>query len=95
MQKDKADFWTNRRNQLTAQMWEAYKQNDREAIADVRASIADFNKSADPKIRLTNKEVMQSMKKRKENAKRDESRTAAAKRYRGMYKEVEENFRGQ
>ncbi|MFM6926998.1 MAG: PLxRFG domain-containing protein [Bdellovibrio sp.] len=95
MQKDKADFWTSRRNQLTAQLWEAHKQNDREAIADVKRDIQAFNEKADPKLRLTQKEVAQSIKKRKQNALRDTKRLSAAKRYSSMYREVEEDFTGQ
>lgn len=94
MQKEKADYWTNRRNTLTAQMWEARKMGDREAEADARQAIRDFNQQADPGLRLTAKDVNSSMKKRKANAQRDTRREAAAKRYRGMYREMEEEFRG-
>lgn len=92
MQKEKADYWTGRRNLLTAQMWEAYRQGDREAIADVNAEIQQFNSKADPALRLSHKDVQASMKKRKSNMRRDEARMAAAKRYKGLYKEMEENF---
>lgn len=94
MQKDKADYWTGRRNQLTAQMWEARKQGDREAEADVRAKIAEFNETADPALRMTTKDLNASMKKREANRRRDENRESAAKRYKGMYKEMEQEFRG-
>lgn len=92
MQKEKADYWTARRNLLTTQMWEANRQGDREAIADVNEEIRQFNAKADPALRLSHKDVQASMKKRKQNMKRDEARTAAAKRYKGLYKEMEETF---
>lgn len=94
MQKDKADYWTGRRNQLTAQMWEAHRQKDREAEADVRDAIREFNDAADPKLRLTSKDVAASLKKHQANLKLDEKRTAASKRFKGMYKEMEEDFMG-
>jgi hypothetical protein len=94
MQKDKADYWTARRNQLMVQMWEARKQNDREAEADVREKLMEFNQTADPALRISTKDVQASMKKREANAKRDTNRGAAAKRYRGMYRDMEAEFRG-
>lgn len=94
MQKDKADYWTARRTQLSAQMWEARKIGDREAEADVREAVAEFNEQADPALRLTYKDINVSMKKRERQKRLDEQRTSAAKRFRGMYKEMEEDFMG-
>jgi hypothetical protein len=76
------------------QMWEARKQNDREAEADVREKLMEFNQTADPALRISTKDVQASMKKREANAKRDTNRGAAAKRYRGMYRDMEAEFRG-
>lgn len=95
MQKDAADYWTARRNGLVAQAWEAKLQNDREAIADARAAIDDFNDSVkDRALKIGGKDLVRSFKARKKNADKDTERESRIKRYNQLFGDIEGDFTG-
>jgi hypothetical protein len=88
MQKDKENYWKGRRNQLMAQNWEATMHHDREAMADVKAAIREFNATSDRALRITPVEQNASVKKHKANAAADTKRTTTSKRFKGTYQEM-------
>jgi hypothetical protein len=93
MQKDAQDYWVSRRNGLVAQLWEAQRQGDREAAADVREAIAKFNASAEPKLRLSAADLNRSLASRKKGAKADEQQTARTARFKGLYQGIADDFK--
>lgn len=94
-QREQQEFWMNRRASLTRLMWEAKVQNDREAIADVRERIREYNAKAPSKeLRLSERDLQQSMRQRQLRLQRDEEGRAPLRRYDPLYQEVENALRG-
>lgn len=94
MQKDAEMYWVNKRNTVLTQYWEAVRQGDREAVADVREKIAEFNEDAPPPMRLDGGDLSRSVKARQKRARADELGIPVQKQSRAAYAEMADTFRG-
>lgn len=94
MQKDAEMYWVNKRNTVLTQYWEATRQGDREAIADVREKIQEFNEDAPPPMRLDGGDLSRSVKARQKRARADELGIPVQKQSRAQYQEMADTFRG-
>lgn len=94
MQKDAEMYWVNKRNTVLTQYWEAVRQGDREAIADVREKVAEFNEDAPPPMRLDAGDLSRSVKARAKRARADELGVPIQKQSRQTYSEMADTFRG-
>jgi hypothetical protein len=95
-QHDARMYWTKRRERLMDDLWTATYKGDREAIADTRRAIGDYNsqipKDYGPKLRITPKEMSASLKTRRKNQQLDQQGLPTQKRYRELYRNVGEDF---
>lgn len=73
MQKDALTYWTTRRNRLMVQLFEAQRQGDREAIADVRKALGDFNLEAPRGMAITGRQAAMSLRSKARNVIRQEA----------------------
>jgi len=93
MQKEQADFWVNRRNNLLTQYWEAVLQDDREAVADARSNIMEYNQDAPGPMKLMAKDISASVKARQARKRADERGVPTSKRSREMYQQTADLFK--
>lgn len=94
-QHDARMYWQGRRKGLLDQYWDATWQQDREALADVRESIQKYNEfvpQAYAKLRLTPKEINDSMKVRRRQQGLEQRDLPMQKRYRALHRDVRESF---
>jgi hypothetical protein len=95
-QREMQQYWMGRRSSLLRLAWEAKVQNDREAIADVKDEIRRFNEKAPQKeLRISERDVQQSVRQRQRILEREEQGRAPLNRYDPLYLEVERAMRGQ
>jgi len=83
-------YWGERRKQLMSNLYHAqYVMGDREATADVKAAIADFNKNAPhPNLKISAGTIKRSMDARKRAAEAAEKLVPQHKYLRGIVKET-------
>jgi len=94
-QYDRKIYWQTRRDMLLDDVWRAKWQKDREAEADVRKAITDFN-AAIPSdyadLRVKPVDIARSMKARQRVKRFEEQGTTPQKRYRSLYRDVKDSF---
>lgn len=94
-QYDRKMFWQNRRKGLLDDYWRAYQQRDREAMADVRTAVHDFNADiprdfADVRIRPI--DLSNSLKTHRRLQRAEEQGVAPEKRYRSLYRDIKGSY---
>lgn len=94
MQKDAEMYWVNKRNTTLTQYWEAVRQGDREAMADAREKVAEFNEEAPAPMRLDGGDLSKSVKARQRRARADELGIPISKQSRSQYADMADTFRG-
>jgi len=96
-QHDIRMYWQARRAGLKDDLWKATMAGDREAIADTRQAIQDFNESTPEAfrrdLRISPKEIAASLKAHRRNQKAEESSLSRERRYRRIYQDVNESFK--
>jgi len=94
-QREMQRYWSRRRESVLRTMWEAKIQNDREALADAKESVQRFNEKAPEKsLRISERDVQQSMRQRQKILERDQAGLAPSRRYDPMYRELEQALLG-
>lgn len=95
-QHDARMYWAGRRERLLDDAWKAHRQDDREAVADVRQNIEEFNEEIPEDyrqaLRISPKNLADSRKERSRRMRLEERGLPAQKRYRSLYKDVRESF---
>lgn len=95
-QHDARMYWTARRDRLLDDMWKARDQQDREAMADVRKAIDEYNEWVPEQfrreLRLTPKQLADSYKARSRQKRLSERGLPHQKRYRGLYRDIRESY---
>lgn len=94
-QHDAALYWTARQRGLLTARWEAWQQNDREALADADRAIEEYNGDLPEdlkRLRITGATLRRSRKARAAHAKRETQGRPFEKRYRELYEGIEEGF---
>jgi hypothetical protein len=96
-QYDLKMYFQGKRQILKRQYWDATREEDVEAIADVKKAVSEFNLSLgdDPqykKMRITSKELMQSIQAHRRLQKLEEKGLPSDKRSRGIYEDVRESY---
>ena len=82
-------YWTERRSGLKRHYWEAWRQKDREGVADVRKAVEEFNAEVpSPALKITGKEINLSIKARVKARAMEEKGLTGGKRYQGLDKEL-------
>ncbi len=93
-QKDMAQYYMTRRTTLMGQYFYARKANDREALADVRDRVKQFNSTAPkPELRISNSDLARSFKQRLRSQRLREKGVSDQRRLRGLYQEIEQDYR--
>ncbi|MGH9746523.1 MAG: hypothetical protein ACRD59_10505, partial [Candidatus Acidiferrales bacterium] len=85
------DFYTARRSNLLTELAIAYQVKDREAMADARAAIRNFNEEIpDRELAITSDEMRTSLKRKLEENRKTELESPRSKRFYRIYRELQE-----
>jgi len=91
LQREVATYWTQRRKRYMDEYWQAHLLRDVEMKADVRNEIRNYNNSVpDRALKITSKDIARSRKQRERIRKLEERGSSPVKRYRTLYRRVEE-----
>lgn len=96
-QYDQQVFWQARRQRLLEDIWRAKWQKNKEAEADARKAVIDFNSGVPNEppyrsIRITNADIALSMQARMRQKRADEQGKSIQKRYQGLYESVSQSY---
>lgn len=94
-QYDRQVYWQTRRQGLMQDLWTAKLEKDREAEADAKKAIVEYNASVPAEyrqLRLTGADIARSMQNRKRVMRFDEKQTTSQKKYRPLYEDVKESY---
>jgi len=92
-QREAAQFYVLRRQNLMTMWWQARQARDPEAIADVRQAIAKYNSDVpDRQLKITQDDLKSSERARERSAREIETGVAAVSRYRPLYERVRGAF---
>lgn len=91
--KDMEQFWMESRKTLLNQMWAARLSKDREAIADTRKAIQEYNANApDRGLRITGKDLANSFHSHRRAMQHDSRDQAQQKHFRGLDQSIRGNY---
>ena len=88
-------YWQARRQQLLRDVWTARLNKDREAEADARKAVTEYNMGIPAEyrdMRITGADIARSLQSHRNTVKREERQQAPQKRYRKLYEDVKESF---
>ena len=94
-QYDRQVYWQTRRTMLVQDLWRAREQRDKEAEADAKKAITEYNLGVPSEykaLRLTGADIMSGLQARAKMKKMDESKTTARRKYRPLYQDVRESY---
>jgi hypothetical protein len=89
---DIRNYYTTRREMILMDYSAAVGSKDREAVADARRSLMDYNKTAPREFRITGGNVAESVRTRAKNRRLVEMGLPEQRRYRELYKETEKAY---
>ncbi len=88
-QREQAQFYVLRRQNLMSALFQATQAQDTDAIADAKEHIRDYNDDVpDAQLRITAREMQQSLRARQRSAAEVLTSESATKRYRPIYERV-------
>lgn len=94
-QYDRKVYWETRRQDLVQDLWTAILQKDREAEADAKKAILEYNAGVPAEykaMRLTGADIMRSLQSREKIKRADENQTTTSRRYRPLYEDVRQSY---
>jgi hypothetical protein len=94
-QYDRQVYWQGRRKVLFDDHWTAYWQKDREAQADVRKAITEFNQSIPAEyrgLRITSGDLVRSIQTHKAKQRAEEQQSTPQRRYKPLYRDIKESY---
>ena len=94
-QYDRKIYWQTRRQGLLEDVWTAHWQKDREAQADAKKAITEFNSAVPVQykdLRVTGADIARSVKARERVRRFDEKQVAPQRRYKSLYRDVKGSF---
>ena len=95
-QHDVRMYWTTRKQRILDDNWRATYQKDREAIADVRKAMADYNESLPPEyrssMRITGKDLFRSIQAHRASQRMLETQGTPNRKVRPMYQDVRKSY---
>src|SRR3990167_4226859 len=94
-QYDRKVYWQERRQILVNDLWKARDQKDREAEADVKKAITEFNTGIPAEykaLRLNGMDLSNSMRQRQRIKRADEQQSTTQRRYRPLYEDIGESY---
>jgi len=93
-QYDQQMYWQSRRKALLDDIWRAKWQKDREAEADARKAVSDFNASIPAKdrvLKITGADIAKSIQTHQQRKRMEEQGKAPERRFRPLYKDIRES----
>lgn len=94
MQREVQTYWKTRRDQLVTQYYEARRQDDREAVADAREKLNEFNESAPTKLKINALDLRKAVKRKDKSRKAQERLKSREKRFARLDRELRGNVTG-
>jgi len=94
-QWDRQVYWQSRRKDLLDDYWKATWQKDKDAIADTKRAVAEFNEAIPEdfkEVRIRGADIAKSMNVRRKQMMADEQQRSTSKRYQNLYVDVAESY---
>lgn len=94
-QYDRKVYWQTRRSILLEDYWHAILEKDREAIADTKKSIVEYNAGVPAEhkeMRLSGSDIARSIQSRQRIKRFDEEQTTSQRRFRPLYEDVKGSY---
>lgn len=94
-QHDRKMYWQSRRQGLLDNYWEAKWHKDREAIADTKKAVTEFNMTVPPEysnLRIKGVDLARSLDYKRKQQAAEEKQSTTSRRYAPLYRDVKESY---